>query len=134
MSKFTPGASGNPRGRKPGTTLGGKLRAAVGQDFDEIVQAVIKAAKAGDMSAASLLLARVAPAVKPVQEPVAVSLAGETLTEKAGAILDAVSRGELPISDAKQLLDGIGAVAKITEIDELVRRVEALEKKTDGSP
>jgi hypothetical protein len=130
---FTKGQSGNPKGRPPGTTLAGKLRAAVGKDFDAIVKAVIDQAKAGDMSAASLLLSRVVPAVKPVQEPIPVKLEGETLTEKAGAILDAVSRGKLSPADAKLLLDGLAGVAKITEIDELTKRIEALEARQNGN-
>jgi hypothetical protein len=128
-TKWKPGESGNPAGRKPGATLAGRLRDAVGKDFDAIVEAVIKAAKEGDMQAASLLLSRTCPPVRPVQEPVAVPLAGETLTEKAGAILDAVGRGELAPMDAKTLLDGLGAVAKVREIDELERRLAALEAR-----
>jgi hypothetical protein len=130
---FKKGQSGNPKGRAPGTTLAGKLRAAVGKDFDAIVKAVIDQAKAGDMTAASLLLARVVPAVRPIQEPVKIVMAGETLTEKAASILDAVTRGELSPSDGKLLLDGLAGVAKITEIDELNKRVEALEARQNGN-
>lgn len=126
-ARWKPGESGNPEGRKPGTTLGGKLRAAVGQDFDAIVRAVITAAKAGDMAAASLLLSRTCPAVKPIQEPAPVALEGATLTEKAGSVLDAVSTGRLSVSDAKALLEALAAVAKIAEVDELTRRIEVLE-------
>jgi hypothetical protein len=126
---WTPGQSGNPKGRPPGTTLAGRLREAVDEEFDAIVKTIMDAAKAGDMQAASLLLARVVPAMKPIQGPIKVNMPGETLTEKAGAILDAVSRGELSSADAKQLLDGLGQVARITEIDELERRLAALEAK-----
>lgn len=131
-TKWQPGQSGNPAGRKPGQTLASKLRAAVGADFDAIVRALIQAAKTGDMQAASLLLARVVPAVRPIQEPIRLDLPGDTLTEKAGAVLDAVARGDLAPTDAKALLDGLAAVAKITEVDELKRRIEALEGKTHG--
>jgi hypothetical protein len=128
-TKWQPGESGNPSGRPAGKTLAGKLREAVGQDFDEIVQAVVGAAKAGDMTAANLLLSRTCPAVRPVQEPIKVDMDGATLTERAGRILDAVSRGELAPMDAKALLDGLGAVAKVQEVDELTRRIEALEAR-----
>jgi hypothetical protein len=126
---FKKGKSGNPNGRPPGATLAGRLREAISEEFDAIVQTIMGAAKAGDMQAASLLLSRVVPAVKPVQDPVKVDMPGETLTQKAGAILGAVSRGELSPADAKLLLDGLAGVAKITEIDELTKRIEALEEK-----
>lgn len=128
-TRWKPGESGNPAGRKPGTTLAGKLRDAVGKEFDDITAAVIKAAKAGDMTAANLLLSRTCPAVRPVQEPIKVDMGGATLTERAGRILDAVSHGDLAPMDAKALLDGLGAVAKIAEIDELTKRIEALEAR-----
>ncbi|QSA98621.1 DUF5681 domain-containing protein [Methylococcus sp. EFPC2] len=126
---FKKGQSGNPAGRPPGTTLAGRLREAVGKDFDGIVEALVTLAKSGDTQAASLLLSRVVPAVKPIQEPVKVPMVGATLTEKACAILEAVAAGELAPADAKALLDGIGQVAKITEIDELTKRIDALEAK-----
>jgi hypothetical protein len=131
---FEKGRSGNPAGRPPGATLAGKLRAAVGKDFDALLQAVMEAAKGGDMTAANLLLSRVVPTVRPVQEPVKVEMPGEALTDKAGAILDAVSRGELSPLDGKALLDSLGAVAKITEIDDLIKRVEVLEGKREQKP
>lgn len=128
-TKWQPGQSGNPSGRPAGLTLAGRLREAVGREFDAIVQAVIESAKAGDMAAANLLLSRTCPAVRPVQEPMQVAMPGASLSEKAGAILDAVGRGELAPQDAKALLDGLAAVARIVEIDDLAARVAALEGK-----
>jgi hypothetical protein len=129
MSRWKPGESGNRQGRPPGTTLAGKLREAVGKEFDDIAAAVIKAAKEGDMQAASLLLSRVAPPMKPIQEPVRIDLAGATLTERAGAIFDQVAAGNLSTADGKALLDGLAALAKLREVDELVARIEALEAR-----
>ena len=124
----SPGQSGNIKGRPPGKTLSGKLRQSIEKDFDLIVGPVIESAKAGDIQAASLLLSRVCPALKPIQEAYKIGLPGETLTEKAAAILDAVADGKMSIADAKALLDGLASISKITEIDELTRRIEALEK------
>jgi hypothetical protein len=125
--KFQKGHSGNPAGKRPGTAKIEPLRVAIRDHVPEIIAALVARAKDGDVGAARLLLERAIPAVKPIQEPIPVEMPGETLTEKAGAILGAVARGELAPMDAKALLDGLGAVAKIAEIDELERRITALE-------
>ena len=104
---FKPGTSGNPKGRPAGTSLTERLKKAVGEEFDDIVSALLAMAKAGDTTAASLLLARVVPAVKPIQEPIKIGLQGDSLTDKAASVLDSVSRGELSPADAKLLLDGL---------------------------
>jgi hypothetical protein len=103
------------------------LREAVGKEFDAVINALLTAAKAGDTQAAALLLARVVPAARPVQEPFPVRLGGRTLSDKAAAIFEAVSAGELAPSDAKLLLDGLAGVAKIAEFDDLKARLEILE-------
>lgn len=129
MSRFKPGTSGNPAGRPPGIGTAEPLRAAIREHVPAIITAMVEQAKAGDVQAARLLLERAIPAVKPIAEPVRVDMVGDTLTDKAASILDTVSRGELSPADAKLLLDGLAGVAKITEIDELARRVSALEGK-----
>ena len=127
-TKFQAGQSGNPKGRPCGTSLNEKLRKAVSKDFDAIVAALIGQAKNGDVQAANVLLTRTCPTLRPTQEPIKVDMDGDTLTDKAGAILDAVGRAELSPGDAKQLLDGLAAVAKIAEVDDLTKRIEALEQ------
>lgn len=126
---FKPGQSGNPKGKPPGLTLHGALRSMVKEHWEPIVRSLIEKAEQGDTQAASLLLTRVCPTLRPIQEPVRVNVTGETLTEKAASILDAVTKGELSPSDGKMLLDGLGAICKIQEVDELVKRIEALEAK-----
>ena len=60
---FTPGVSGNPAGMKPGTRhratrLAEKLMT---DDIGDVVKAVVSTAKEGDMTAARMILDRIAP-------------------------------------------------------------------------
>lgn len=128
--KFKPGQSGNPKGRpKRGTTDAEKLREAIARHVPEIINALCVAALNGDAQAARLLLERALPALKPVQEPIRIALDADTLAGKAADVLAAVSRGDLAADSAKQLLDGLASVARITETDELERRIAALEAR-----
>lgn len=67
----------------------------------EVTQTLVEQALAGDAGVARLLLERAVPPVKPIQEPVTIPPARRDLSAKAGAILSAVSRGELAPMDAK---------------------------------
>lgn len=67
--------------------------------------------------------------MRPVQEPIKVKMTGDTLTTKASSIVDSVAGGALSTSDGKAILDGLAAVGKIRESDELLKRVEILEQK-----
>jgi phage terminase small subunit len=52
-----------------------------------------------------------------------------TLTDQGRAVVAAAVAGELPLSQAAQLITGLGALAKLVETDELAARIAALEKK-----
>ncbi len=129
MAKFKPGQSGNPRGRPPGRSTAQGLRERLAERAGEVLAVVLDAALSGDLMAARLVLERVVPALRPQASPVelpALAAAG-TLTERAGAILAAAGAGEIGPDVAAHLLAALGGVARIAEIDELMRRVAALE-------
>ena len=126
------GVSGNPRGR-PANAMAERFRKAVEPRLDEVIKAMVEAAAKGDTAAAKLLLDRVLPTFRPVQPTTTFPLFGDCLTERAESILAAVAAGAIAISDAKALIDAIGSLAKITEIDELERRIAALEGAKRGS-
>ena len=69
MARFLPGQSGNPSGRPKGTGSVAKLREAIQEEMPEIIDAVVSAAKAGDISAAKILIDKVIPTLKPVNSP-----------------------------------------------------------------
>ena len=131
--RWKPGESGNPAGRKPGTGEVAKLRAAIAAHLPGILAQLVEAAKAGDVQAARLLLERVIPPVKAAEAPQAVALPGETLTDKGRAVLAAVSAGELAPGQGAALLGALGTLARVAEVDELERRIAALEEQNGGS-
>ncbi|WP_295446494.1 DUF5681 domain-containing protein [uncultured Thiodictyon sp.] len=129
MARFQPGQSGNPAGMKPGTpNRAAKLRDAIAKDLPEIVAALVEQAKAGDVQVARLLMDRALPALRPVAAPVAVPL-GNDLTQASGAVLAALSTGEIATDQASDLAAVLSALARVREITELESRVAALEAR-----
>lgn len=130
--RFQPGQSGNPAGRKPGSVTQLKLRQAIARDLPEIIEAMVSKAKEGDTQAAKLLLDRTIPVLRPLDSPIVMGLGG-TLAEDGRAILDAVGRGQLTPGQGGALLNGLASLARVVELDELVKRIEALEGASHGA-
>ncbi len=124
---WKPGQSGNPKGRPPGTGEVAKMRAANTGNVPAILESLTTAALAGDVQAARLLLERALPPIKPVEQSQPLSLPDGTLTEQGRAVLASVAAGELAPGQGAALLGAIGTLARVSEVDELARRIEALE-------
>ncbi len=124
------GQSGNPAGRKPGSGAIGKLRESISEALPGILAKLVAQALEGDTTAARLLLERCIAPLKAAEQAEPVSLPGATLTEKGAAVLAAVAAGELSTGQAAALLAGLGALARVTELDELSARLDALENRT----
>lgn len=126
--RWKPGQSGNPNGKKPGSGELQRLRASIAADVPEILAGLVAAAKGGDAQAAKLILERIFPAVKPVEQTQELDLPeGGTLTAQGRAVLSAVALGDLAPGQGAQLLAAIGSLARVTEIDELTQRIDKLE-------
>lgn len=125
---WKPGQSGNPKGRKPGTGKVAKLREAIEKDLPEIIRQLVEKAKGGDIRAASILLERVLPPVRAMEPAVEMDLTGDTLTQQAEAVLAAAAAGKLTPGQSAQMLTALSAVAGLKQTDELLRRMDALEK------
>lgn len=128
MAKFSKGKSGNPAGRKPGTSQAAKLRQAIENDLPDIITSLVDAAKTGDTSAAKLLLDRAIPALRPITQATEFKLDSTTsLSNQAKQVMKAIADGELSPDTGSQMLSGLSGVAKIIETDELTSRLEKLE-------
>ena len=127
------GQSGNPRGRRPGSGEVAKLRAAIAEHVPVIIERLTAAALQGDVGAARLLLERVCPPLKAAEEAAPLALPDGTLTAKGAAVLGAVAAGTLAPGQGAALLGAIGTLARVVEVDELERRLTALEARTPGA-
>lgn len=127
-NQWQPGQTGNPNGRPPGQSAITRMRATLAGDVPEILAGLVVAAKAGDVQAARLILERVLPPMKPIEQAVELALPdGGTLTAQGRSVLSAVALGDLAPGQGAQLLAAIGSLARVTEIDELTQRIDKLE-------
>lgn len=133
-SRWKPGQTGNPKGRPPGKSEITRMRAELAVHVPSIIAQLVTAAQAGDIQAARLILERILPPVKPIEQAVALSLPdGEGITGQGRAIVQAVADGTLAPGQGAQLLAGLGSLARIVEIDELEKRIALLEGVKNGN-
>ena len=124
---FKQGQSGNPAGRRPGTSQAAKLRQAIEADLPDIIAAMVESAKQGEVGAAKLLLDRSIPAIKPVAVGVTVGGLKGKLSEQGDEIVAAMGDGTITPEQAQQMLAGLASLSKIREVDDLLHRIEQLE-------
>jgi hypothetical protein len=134
--RFQPGQSGNPAGKPRGarhktTLLAEKL---MQDDADGVVKRVIEAAKGGDMTAARIVLDRIAPARR--DSPVTIALpkieSAADAAKAMAAILAAVASGAVTPSEADQVAKIVAAFVSTLESSEFEARLRALEKREQG--
>lgn len=125
--KFLPGVSGNPNGRPKSETT--ELRRQLSAHGAEVAEVVVRLALDGDMTAARLVLERLAPALKPTAESVTVDIGQDATPADAGrAIVAAAASGQMPADVAATLMRVLGDLSKLIEAGELQGRVERLEE------
>jgi len=130
IGRWKAGESGNRAGRPPGRPdRRAQWRAELGEALPEIMARLVTTAKAGDTQAAALILSRCCPPVRPQREPTELpelAKAG-TLGDQARAVIAAVAAGDISTDAAAELLRAVADAAKAVEVDELHRRLSALE-------
>lgn len=135
---FRPGQSGNPKGRRAGTLnrVSVLARQLMDDDAEEVILALLKAAKDGDVSAIKLVLERVAPLPRnrlihfaaPIIETAA------DLGNAMGAVLQGVAAGELTPDEAVSIASLVETRRRTIETLELDARVAALEQSKAALP
>lgn len=130
--RWKAGESGNPAGRTPGSGQLQKLRDAIAEDVPEILASLVDAAKGGNINAARLILERVLPPLKAIEQAVALQLPEGALTAKARALLDAAALGQITPAQAAHLIAAVGTIGKIAEFDELETRLTILEQRNES--
>jgi hypothetical protein len=130
---FPKGQSGNPRGKPKGarhkaTMLAEKL---MQDDVEGIVNAVLTAARGGDMTAARIVLDRIAPARKgrPVEFDLPTIGAPEDLIPTIEAVVSAMAAGELSPDEASAVAAVIEVQRRTIETVDIERRIAALEQR-----
>ena len=129
--QWAPGQSGNPNGRKPGTGAIQKLRAQIGEYIPEIIEQLVAKAREGDVGAARLLLERVVSPVKAVEQGQPIDFTADAdMTTQGHAVMRAAAEGVISASQAASFMTALGSLARVVEVDDLLKRIEALETQT----
>ncbi|MGC9456625.1 MAG: DUF5681 domain-containing protein [Halothiobacillaceae bacterium] len=125
---FRKGVSGNPAGRPKSENAA--LRRKLATHGEAVADVVVEAALSGDIQAAKIVLERLCPPLKPSTAPVAINLPENPgIAGTARAIIEHAAQGQIAPDVAGQLVQSVAALARVVEIDELERRLEALEEK-----
>lgn len=131
-TRFQPGQSGNPTGRKPGQrhhyTMA--VQALLDGEAEALGRKAVELALAGDTVALRLCLERVLPPRKdrPLQdvEMPALKTAADAVAATA-ALFDHVASGTITPSEAGELARLIETFTKSVELHELEQRISKLE-------
>jgi hypothetical protein len=127
---FSKGESGNPAGRPPGIPdKRTALRKLLDPHAETLVQKVVDKALEGDIAALRLCLERLIPPAKSRDAPVDVGPLSGSLTDHGRTILTALSEQRITPDEASALMQAVAAQARIIEVDELEKRIAALEAK-----
>lgn len=134
---WQPGQSGNPAGKPRGTRNKATLAvlALMESGAKEITETVIAQARAGDLTAARMILDRLAPPAR--ERPVSIDLpetdSAEGINAASLALLQAAAAGEITPGEGATLAGIVEGRRKALETLELERRIAALEEKNGST-
>ena len=133
--RFAPGNAGGP-GRPKGSRHAAlaALDAIGTEAAEEVLRAVVGAARAGDLRAASILLDRIWPARKGRAVEVALPEVASAADLVPSLVAAAMGRGEVTPEEAQAMCAVLEAQRKAIETAELEARVAALEECLPAAP
>ena len=125
--QFTKGVSGNPAGRPKGIKdKRHRYAESIEGMIPQVLESVYQKALAGDMTAARMLLDRTLPNKRPEQERVQIPHSGNIASD-AQNVLRSVLDGEVSPDVGASLLSSMTSILKAIEVEDLAKRIEALE-------
>ena len=96
----------------------------------EIARVVTEAAKEGDLQACSIVLSRIAPALRPEMYPVQFAFdPAAPIAKQIEAVLAAMASGAVGPDVGKLIIDAIGTLSDARTVEELEARIITLEAK-----
>ena len=127
MAKFTADNQPAKRGRNKGSL--NQSTKLLKSATPGILEALIESAKGGDIQAISIVLKYSLPTIKPESNRLDLMVPdGASLTEKAELIINSTLNGGGCPSVASGLIGALAQISKIKEIDEILYRLDQLEK------
>jgi hypothetical protein len=130
---FGAGNAGRPKGARNKATQA--VMALLEGDAEALSRKAVEMALAGDGTALRLCLDRLAPPRKdsPVQFPLPRMSSAHDAAQAAGAVLEAVSAGDLTPTEGAQVMALVGSFRRTLEVTELEMRLAALERAATGA-
>ena len=131
MAKFKPGQSGNPDGRPKGVPDRRTVyREALADRAPEIITTLIEKALDGDSTALRLCADRIVPTLKATDASINITLSG-SLAEQGRQVLEGLGDGTLSPNEASTAMGILQTQSKLVESDEIIDRIEQLERRND---
>ena len=128
--RFKKGKSGNPSGRERGTAnkVTRAFRDAMTVAFDEMggTKGLVTWARSNRTEFYKLAVRLVPPG-----SPVNIGPLEGSLADQAKTVVARISDGAISPEQGSTIMQALSAQARVVEVDELVRRVSELEKRTE---
>jgi hypothetical protein len=128
---FREGNSGRPLGSKNKSSL--ILVAVSDGDKEELLRKGLEVAKAGDVVMLKFFLDRMLPRERTIQIDLPKMEFADDAVEALGAILRAVSQGSITPAEGADLANLVNSYAHAIDIADLVKRLDALEARINGT-